>query len=346
MSAEQPPSQSSPTPIGPPSWFTRNRTLVVAALAGALVIAVAVIVVVTMAPNASALASPTSSPSATPIPTLEPTPTPTPQPTPTPNPYDQALLNHRYTVLVIGEDSDLKREARGKSSRTDTMMVVSLSRRQKHISMISLPRDTVDVPLANGLVFTAKANAIAGVYGYAGLRDAMATLLGVKIDAYLKVDMDNFAQLVDAVGGVKVTNTEFLNDGHLDLYLPPGTYRLDGATALDYVRSRYTTSDYARAARQQQVLLALVRRYLNPTIRWNLEGVLAMLDSLQTDIDLTDLPTLIEMARRSREADVTTMVLSPPRFALGWGDQGDGRGWIIVPNVDEIRAYARSVMGK
>jgi LCP family protein required for cell wall assembly len=248
-------------------------------------------------------------------------------------------------VLIVGEDSDRKREARNKTTRTDTMMVVSVSPKQRHISMISVPRDTVDIPLANGLTFTGKVNGIAWEFGYDGLLGAMETLLAIDIDAYVKVDMDNFVQLVDAVDGVRVKNTEWLNDGHLNLSLGPGTYRLDGATALKYVRSRYTTSDYARAARQQQVLLAMVRKYLNPKIDWDLDTVMLMLDSLQTNVDLADLPTLMEMGRRSRDADVVTMVLTPPRFSLTYGDQGDGRGWVIIPNLAEIRAYANAVMG-
>jgi LCP family protein required for cell wall assembly len=255
------------------------------------------------------------------------------------------MLHNRYTVLVIGEDSDLKREARGKTTRTDTMMVVSVSGQHRHITMLSLPRDTVDIPMANGLTYTGMVNGIAGESGYEGLVGAMETLLAIDIDGYIKVDMDNFVQLVDAVGGVRVHNTEWLNDPYMNISLTPGRYRLDGATALKYVRSRKTTSDYARAARQQQVLLAMVHKYLNPKVDWDLDKVLLMLDSLETDIDLADLPTLMKIGRLSRDARVLTAVLSPPRFSLGWGDQGDGRGWIIIPNVAEMRAYANEVIG-
>lgn len=289
-----------------------------------------------------------ASPSATVRPTASPTtePTASPQPTPTPNPFDADMLASRYTVLVIGEDANASRDARGHASRTDTIMVVSLSARQKQVTMLSLPRDTVDIPMANGLVYTGKVNGIAHAFGYEALQGAIATLLGIQIDAYVKVDMDNFIQLVDAVGGLKVTNTEWLFDGHLGLSLAPGTYRLDGTTTLDYVRSRYTTSDYARAARQQQVLLSLVRKYLNPATEWDLDQVLLMLDSLQTNIDLADLPTILEMGRRSRKAGVVSTVLEPPRFSLYVGiEPGTARGWVMIPNVTEMRAYARSVMG-
>jgi LCP family protein required for cell wall assembly len=344
---EQPAQAEQPAPAAQsagPATGGRRRAYILSALGACLLLALAASVLLGAWTDTPA-ASPSPSASASPSPTPTSEPTATPQPTPTPHPFDQAMLNHRYTVLIIGEDSDRRREARNKTTRTDTMMVVSVSPRQRHIAMISVPRDTVDIPLANGLTYTGKVNGIAWQYGYEGLLGAMEKLLGVDIDAYVKVDMDNFVQLVDAIGGVRVKNTEYLNDGHLNLALGPGTYRLDGATALKYVRSRYTTSDYARAARQQQVLLAMVRKFLNPKIDWDLDQVLPMLDSLKTDVDLADLPTLMEIGRRAREADVKTMVLTPPRFSLGYGDQGDGRGWLIIPNLAEIRAYANAVMG-
>jgi polyisoprenyl-teichoic acid--peptidoglycan teichoic acid transferase len=344
---EQPTRTEQPAPTAQsaaPAPRGRRRTYALSALGACLLLALAASFLLgawTGTPAASP--TPSASPSPSPTPTSEPTATP--QPTPTPNPFDQAMLNHRYTVLIIGEDSDRRREARNKTTRTDTMMVVSVSPKQRHIAMISVPRDMVDIPLANGLTYTSKVNGIAWEYGYEGLRGAMEKLLSVDIDAYIKVDMDNFVQLVDAVGGVRVKNTEYLYDGHLHLALGPGTYRLDGATALKYVRSRYTSSDYARAARQQQLLLAMVRKFLNPNIEWDLDGVLPMLDSLKTDVDLADLKTLMEMGRRAREANVVTMVLAPPRFSIGYGDQQDGRGWVILPNLGEIRAYANAVMG-
>jgi LCP family protein required for cell wall assembly len=344
---EQPTQPTPPAPPAqtqPPAHRTRRRTYLLSGL-GVAVLLAAVGSVLLGAWAGTPTSSPTPSASASPTATPTSEPTATPQPTPTPNPYDQALLNHRFTVLVIGEDSDSWRESKGKTTRTDTMMIVSVSGNHRQISMLSLPRDTVDIPLANGLTYTGKVNGIAGQYGYQGLVGAMKTLLAIDIDAYIKVDMDNFVQLVDTVGGVRVRNTEWLNDPYMNISLSPGTYRLDGATALKYVRSRKTTSDYARAARQQQVLLALVQKYLNPQIHWNLDKVLLMLDSLKTDIDLADIPTLMKMGRLARDARVVTMVLSPPRFALAWGDQGDGRGWIIIPNVAEMRAYAKAVIG-
>jgi LCP family protein required for cell wall assembly len=322
-----------------PERPSRYRVIASACLAASILLAACG---QTPSPSPSGLAQ------ATPRPTASPTiqPTATPAPTATPFPYDRGMLRSRYTVLVIGEDQNSTRAARGHASRTDTIMVVSLSPRQKRVTILSVPRDTVDVPMANGLLYTGKVNGIAHAYGYEALQGAMETMLDIDIHAYLKVDMDNFVQLVDAVGGIKVTNPAWLVDAHLGLSLAPGTLRLDGATALDYARSRYTTSDYARAARQQQVLLALVRKFLNKDADWDVDQLLPTLDSLETNIDLAELPTLMEMGRRSQKAEVLSAVLQPPRFSLFAGTEpGTHRGWVMIPNVAEMRAYVRSVMG-
>ena len=291
-------------------------------------------------------ASPTETP--TPAPTATATPPPTPQPTatpsPTPIPLDEELLGRRFTVLVAGEDTNLVRRADASHQpRTDALMVVSVSADKSQIALISLPRDTVDVPMADGTIYHRKVNGIADESGMEVLRGAMATLLGVPIDRYIGVDMDDFAWMVDAVGGIDVEVQTRISDPNVDLYLEPGPAHLDGADALSFSRTR-ADSDYGRAARQQQVVLALVREWLNSG-SGTLIGSVRLLGSLQTDIELSEVPTLLEIGRRSALAEVSAIVLQPPRFSLFEGfEPNSNRGWVMIPNVEAMRAYAQSVL--
>jgi hypothetical protein len=50
------------------------------------------------------------------------------------------------------------------------------------------------------------------------------------------------------------------------------------------------------------------------------------------------------LAKRAARADYVAEVLMPPQFALDWGDQGDGRGWVIIPNVDAMRARVHALL--
>lgn len=291
-------------------------------------------------------ASPSPEPTAlaTPIPTQVPTPAPTPTPTPIPIPVDETMLARRFTVLLVGTDTSASRRAGGMATyRTDALMVVSVSPDQSQIAMISLPRDTVDVPLATGGVFRDKVNGIAQALGVKALEGAMATLLAVRIDRYLVLDMDDFSWMVDAVGGIDVEVKTRLTDPKVHLQLEAGLTHLDGSLALAFSRTR-SDSDYGRAARQQQVVLALVRKWLVPGLG-ALIGTVRLLGSIETDLRLDEVPTLLAIGRRAASATVTTMVLQPPQFSLFTGiEPNSPRGWVMIPNIPAIRAYARSVI--
>jgi LCP family protein required for cell wall assembly len=295
-----------------------------------------------------ATASPSPSTSPGPVPTPSPTPSPSPsptlEPTPTPIPLDEAMLARRFTVLVAGADTSANRRAGGTTVvNTDALMVVSVSADKSRIDMISVPRDTVDVPLPGGKIYRGKINSIGFKLGITTLRDAMSTLLGVPIDRYVRIDMDDFLWLVDAVGGIDLDVRTHLVDPKVHLNLPAGPTHLDGATALAFSRTR-ADNDYGRAARQQQVVLALVQRWLDPSAAALLAAAFHV-ESLQTDISLTELPTLLEIGRRSAAAKVTAVVLQPPRYSLFSGiDPNSARGWVMIPNVAAMRRYAKAAL--
>jgi LCP family protein required for cell wall assembly len=299
------------------------------------------VLVVALLLTACTSASPSPSTEVTQSPSPTEVPSSTQQPSPTPIPIDEAMLARRFTVMVAGVDSSAVRRARGEDENTDALMVISVSADKSRIDIMSLPRDTVDIPMPDGSIYRSKINGIAQDLGIEALRGAMSTLLGIPIDRYIQVDMDDFTWMVDAVGGIDVEVETRIRDSQVHLSLDPGPAHLDGATALSYCRTR-ADSDYGRAARQQQVMVALARKWLDPGLG-ALIGTVRMLDSLQTDISLEEVPTLLEIGRRSASATVTAIVLEPPRFSLFVGFENSPRGWVMIPDVPEIRAYARSV---
>jgi LCP family protein required for cell wall assembly len=280
--------------------------------------------------------TPSSSPSVVPIPTQEPSPAPIP--------IDEAMFARRFTVLIAGADTSTSRRASGLDDwNTDALMVVSVSADKSRIAVLSLPRDTVDLPMPDGTTYRGKVNGIAQRFGMETLRGAMSKLIGAPIDRYIRVDMDDFAWMVDAVGGIDVEVKTRIADWQVHLFLDPGPAHFDGATALAFSRTR-ADSDYGRAARQQQVVLALVARWLDPGAG-GLVGSIRLLGSLQTDIALGELTTLLAVGRASASAEVTAIVLKPTRFSLFVGfEPNSTRGWVMIPNLPEIRAYARSVL--
>lgn len=312
--------------------MNRSRTgqLIAAVVALALLAAVLLFVVLNQGGEPAASGAP--SPSAPT--TAEPTPGAT---------LNEEMLSRRLTVLIIGLDLDEARREAGHGVNTDTLMLASVSADQSEVTLISLPRDTVDIPMPDGSTWERKVNAIYSERGVDELTGAMQALFDVPIDGYLQIDMDDLVALVDAAGGVTVSPDEPLADPIVDLDLQPGEQELDGATALAYVRTRVDT-DYGRAARQQEVLLDLVSRLVSPGTDVDVAQLLSGLDSFETSLPLDDLPTLLEIGRRAQDARVTRQVLEPPEFISFEGDAGDGRGYILVPDVQAIRDFTAEAL--
>ena len=89
------------------------------------------------------------------------------------------------------------------------------------------------------------------------------------------------------------------------------------------------------------MLLNLVRRIVSPSAAVDVPALLDSLFSFKTDLPLGDLPTLMELARRAQTAQVTTQVLDPDHgFMTFAGDRGDGRGYILEPDIDAMRQFA------
>jgi len=182
---------------------------------------------------ACGVASPTPSGRAGVTPIETPAPTATLTPSPTPIALDEEMLARRFTVLVAGADTSAGRRAGGLTDwNTDALMVISVSADKSRITLMSLPRDTVDVPMADGSIDHSKVNGIAQRLGMEALRGAMATLLAEPIDRYIRVDMDDFTWMVDAVGGIDLEVTTPISDPKVHLDLPLGPAHLDGAQAL------------------------------------------------------------------------------------------------------------------
>ena len=255
------------------------------------------------------------------------------------------LLDRRWTVLLVGLDTDSSRASRGEAVNSDALMLVSVSADYSQVALVSLPRDTVDVPLPDGSTYERKINALYGEEGLEGLVGAMEALYEQPIDGYLALNMDDFAALVDGVGGVEVSPEEPIRDpAAAGIDIEAGTQTIDGSTAEGYVRTRFD-QDYGRMGRQQEVVVEIVRRLADPDRDLDVRSLIDGLESLETNLPFEDLDTLLEIARRALDADVEGLVIEPPLITFE-GDRGDGRGYVLEPDVEAIRGEVRELIGE
>ena len=273
----------------------------------------------------------------------EATPAPTPEPTPAPpSVAELAGEDGRLTVLILG--SDVRKGIAGE--RTDAIIVATIDPASGRVAMVSLPRDTVNVPIAPGVAYPDRINTLyldlksqtgKSKTALTKLKEALGYAFGTQIDHYVMVDFDALVKLIDAIGGIEVALEEDLIDesmhiGSRGLRLKAGTPRLTGKEALAYARSRHTDSDYDRSRRQQQVLAAAAEK-----VRQRGLSVLPALVELartktMTDIPLRAAPALLELAGRADLSDPRSVVLEPVRWARVMPDS-----YTISPRVLEIQ---------
>lgn len=123
---------------------------------------------------------------------------------------------------------------------------------------------------------------------------------------------------------------------------------MDGETALKYARSRETTSDFDRAARQQIILLAVRSQLMsantltNPKKIAELTGIVG--DHVRMDLSLTDLQHLLEIVQSIDQSQIVTKVLdNGPTGPLKSISDG---GYYLVPktgNFTEVQRIAHEL---
>ena len=234
--------------------------------------------------------------------------------------------DERLTILLVGADRSPSRT----TNLTDTMIVASLDPVGKSVSMVSVPRDLIDVPLGDGNTYGPKLNSLMEYAdrrpdefpdgGMATLQRAIGALLGVDIHFHAEINLNGFRKMVDAVGGVDIEVARAIDDpsynGGQGFSIDAGRHHLDGKTALAYVRSRKGAgdSDFTRALRQQQVLVALRDAVTEDgSLLWELPELLrAVGGTISTDLPYQRLPALAALADEVDRTHVVSALVRHP----------------------------------
>jgi LCP family protein required for cell wall assembly len=265
--------------------------------------------------------------------------------------------NERLNVLLIGVDSGPGRT----EALTDSLIVVSLDPVGRRVSMLSIPRDLASIPLGNGDTYGPKINSLMSYAernpklfpegGVRTLENAVGALLGIQIHAYAQVDLAGFARMVDAVGGVDIDVKKPLDDpayprlvgGH-GWSVTAGPHHFDGLDALAYARIRKVLgeSDLTRAARQQEVLVALRDQAVGAGLLVRLPQLLdAVGSTLRTDLPQDQLPQLAALAEQIGGSRTVKVVLTSPQIKAGSGAYGS----VFLPVPSRIKQLVKVIFG-
>jgi LCP family protein required for cell wall assembly len=263
------------------------------------------------------------------------------RPVDTDDPFDG---EPRVNILLIGGDAAENRTG----VRTDSMTVASVDTETGDTVLLSLPRNLEHVPLPPGPArdrfpygFTGDGPQNPGLlnelYQYAEehpdvvpgvaknhrgpelLKATVAGVLGLRVDYYILVDMFGFADIVDAMGGVKIKVDQPIPYGLRGQVLQPGYRKLSGKEALWYGRSRTNSSDYVRMGRQKCLMQAIAQQADPQTVLTSFDKLAAAAKrTLSTDIPQELLPALVKLSNKVKDdARINSLQFVPPLIHTG-----------------------------
>lgn len=194
----------------------------------------------------------------------------------------------QVNIVLLGSDQRLGQGG----FRTDTILLATLDPKAGTANITSFPRDLY-VYIPGWTV-----QRINTAFPHGGLPTLQLTFeynFGVNPDYYVLINFWSFSQVIDNLGGIDVQVAKSLTD-HRDKYgsytVRAGTVRMDGDTALWYVRSRYSTNDFDRTRRQQEVVKAIFVKLLNLNV-------------------VTRAPQLYDIYKKNVTSDITMDVITP-----------------------------------
>ncbi|MCF3139256.1 LCP family protein [Paenarthrobacter sp. AR 02] len=279
-------------------------------------------------------------------------------------------VDGRYNFLMMGGDAGDDRTGR----RPDSLSVISVDAKTGESAIISVPRNLQNAQFSEGspmrkiypdgyncgdeCLINAVNTEVTNNYQnlYPGVSDpgAQATLeavsgtWGITVQAYVLVDMDGFAKLIDAMGGIRikaggwvpisgpVTDEAHGIHGMPDGWIPAGDQHLDGFHALWYGRSREFVDDYARIARQQCVQQAMLKQLDPATLLTKFEDIAnAGTKVVDSNISSNQLGSFVDLALKSKNQPVKRLTIGPPDFDASFS---------TVPDFDLIHSKVQELL--
>ena len=149
------------------------------------------------------------------------------------------------------------------------------------------------------------------------LKLSVGEALGLQIDYYVLINLQGFAKMINALGGITVNiNTHIPIGGNTDLGIPPKDYlkpgpkqHLNGREALWYARGRYGSDDFARMDRQRCVINAIIKQANPANMLARYEDIAkAGKTIVYTDMPQEVLPLMVDLSLRVKDGNVRSIV--------------------------------------
>ena len=210
-------------------------------------------------------------------------------------------------------------------------MILSVDKKHNKLKLISILRDTQVQVEGYG-----KAK-ITTSYWWGGAPLAIKTLnqnFDLDVRDYVRVNFDQLADVIDAVGGVEIDVTQeeleeinFHMHG-IDIYdkdlYETGMVTLNGDQAVSYARIRNIGTDAARAGRQQEVLQAILTKVQSMGVAEYPNFIKQMAPLVTTSLDYGEMISLASIMASNPTLETYTI---PGEEENAWGGVDEG-AWV------------------
>jgi polyisoprenyl-teichoic acid--peptidoglycan teichoic acid transferase len=255
------------------------------------------------------------------------------------------------TILTIGTDV---RSGEHRYGLTDVMRAVRVDFVAQRVTALEFPRDLwVKIPGIEPNLKTdhQKLNTAYAYgspdYGPGLLARTLDLNFGLNVDHYMVANMNVFAEVVDALGGLDITippggiDGRTRSDRSARLVFPEGSQHLNGEQALTLARLR-NVSVFARAEHQNMVLCALRKKIERPETLLRLPGIInAFMKNIQTDLSPEQISQLACLGTQMPRRDI--LFVSFPRQLFKSAEVYDPvleqDVFIWEANFDRLRSY-------
>ncbi len=257
---------------------------------------------------------------------------------------------------------------------TDTIMLASLEPSTKKVSLVSIPRDlsipTEDMTYQKINAINAYAEMKEAGSGGIAISQALSDILQTPIDYYLRVDFKAFIDLIDEIGGININVENSFDDYRYPikgeeenedyearfehLHFDKGPIHMDGVLALKYARSRHGTngegSDFARAKRQQNIIIAVKNELVSVKTIFKPKMITDIIESFQehisTNLQIWEIVKLWDTFKDVQKEDVVNRVLDNSPNGLLFDGKNEQGAYVLSPrsgDFAEIQYFVNNV---
>lgn len=233
----------------------------------------------------------------------------------------------RVNILLLGKGG----ADHAGGNLTDSIQLLSIDIFSNKVSIVGIPRDLYTDSKTGKMKINAVYSTAEGKQkgtGGKAIKEVVGNVTDMTVHYFAVIDFAGMKDVVDALGGISVNvpkaikDTEYPLDDGTDRYttyqISAGVHKMSGDQALMYVRSRHSTSDFDRLARQQLVISAIKDKALstgtisNPTKLTKL--LKAVENNFRTDMTPKEMSALFDRVTKIQQSDISSMVLGNGGF--------------------------------